>query len=108
MPIDIRGNNPQLRILFRRDGHIKLDGTQDAGGGKQADIPVEQPVEGDLPPLFGEDEGPKLAGFDQQQAGTVRAAVVEQGPLFHASADQAGGNRLLLLGRHVVPYGKVL
>ena len=82
-------DDPQAGILLRFNGHIELNGAHDAGGRKQAHIPVEQPVKGNLPPLVGEDIGPQLAVLYQQQAGTVHAPVVDHGPFFDLPINQA-------------------
>ncbi|MPM27771.1 hypothetical protein SDC9_74285 [bioreactor metagenome] len=52
----VRGNYPQLRVLLRLHGNVKLNVLHNAGGGKQAHVPLEQAVDGDLLPLVGENE----------------------------------------------------
>ena len=63
--IDLRGDDPEFGILLRFDRHIKLDGVQHTGSGKQAHVPVKQPVDRDLPPLIRKDTGAKLPGLYQ-------------------------------------------
>ena len=52
-PVKLRGNHPERRVLLRLNGDVKLCAPQDAGGGKQADIPVKQAVDSNLPALVG-------------------------------------------------------
>ena len=99
LPVDLRRDDPEVRVLLRRDGHVELNAPHDAGGGEQADVPVKQPVDGDLPALLREDVGPELPGPYHQQPGAVRAAVVEQGSLFHGPLAEAAQDPLLLGGR---------
>ena len=83
-------------ILLRLNGDIKLHASQHTGGGKQADIPVKEAVERNLPPFVREDVGPELAGFHQQQSGTVHTAVVYHRPLLDVPAGQAAKDAVLL------------
>ena len=105
--VHFRGDDPELGVLFRFDRHLKLGRAHHAGGGKQADIPVEQPVEGDLPPFVRKDEGAQLAGLYHQQAGAVHAAVVEHGPFLYAPGHGRAAQAALLGGGEFVPDRKI-
>ena len=103
-PVYLRRDDPEVRVLLCLNGHLKLDGPHDAGGGEQAHIHIEQPVEGDLTPLLREHIGPQLSGLDQKQAGTVHAPVVEHRPLFYRPGDQTVQQAVLLLFCQFIPY----
>ena len=106
--IDFCRDHPELRILFRFDRHIKLDGTQHAGCGKQAHIPVKQSVDGDLPPLLRKDKGAQLPGLYQEQPGAVHAAVVYDGSLFYCPGPDRAKNAVLLYGGQFSPYREIV
>ena len=104
--VHLGGHHPEFRVLFRRDRHVELDGAQHAGGREQAHIQFEQAVERDLAAFVRQDVDPKLPGFDQEQAGTIHASVVDDGPLFDAVAYQAAKDAGLLFCVQLIPYGK--
>ena len=43
-------------------GDVKLDAVHDAGRGEEADVPLKEPVHGDLPALLGDGKGAQVAG----------------------------------------------
>ena len=73
---------------------------------EQADIPVKQAVEGDLPSLVGEDVGAKLTMPDQKQTRTIQVSVMKNSPLLYSTADRAAFKLLLLYGSHFLPNRK--
>ena len=95
--VDLRGNDPEVRVLLRLDGDLKLDGAHDAGRREQAQIPVEQAVNGDLPPLVREDIGPELPRLHQEESGAVHVPVVQDRPLLHGSEIQIAADPVLLV-----------
>ena len=105
-PVDLRGNDPELRVLFRLDDHLKLNGAYHAGGGEKAHVPVKQPVEGDLPPLLRKNVGPQLPGFHQQQPRAVHIAIVHEGPLSHGPGHDRVQDPALLRGGKPAPHRK--
>ena len=106
--IDLRGDDPELGVLLRLNGHLELDGAHHAGGGKEAHIPVKQAVEGDLPPLVREDIGPELARFHQEQPGAVHVPVVQNRPPGRAAERRAVLKPVLLVLIQLIPDGKII
>lgn len=96
--IDFRRDDPQVGILLRFNDDVKLDRPHHAGGGEQADVPVKQPVNGDLPALVREDVRAELAGSDQKQPRAVRASVVEHSAPGDFFGSQAAQDPVLLKG----------
>ena len=104
--VDFGGNHPERGILFRLDGDVKLDGPHHAGGGEQAQVALEKPVQGYLPPLGGQHKGPELAALHQQKPGAVRIAAVHNLPLAYLSEEGAAAQGCLLLCRELTPHGE--
>ena len=77
--VQTRGDDPDLRVLLRLDEHVEHHVGHDAGRGKQADIHIKEPADGDLPALLVEQVRPELAGLHQDHALALGAAIVDHG-----------------------------
>ena len=106
--IKIRRDDPELRVLLRRDEHVKLETAHDAGSRKQADIPLKQPVQSDLPPLFGDHMGPELAGGDHQQAGAYAVSAMEKRAFWNPPLHRRIIEPFLVCFVQLVINGKIL
>ena len=56
--VDLRGDNPKLRLLLCLNDDLELNAPHDAGSGKQADVPLKQTVKRHFPSLVRENVGP--------------------------------------------------
>jgi hypothetical protein len=75
-------DHEKIGILFRFYGNSKLDAGENAGGGKETDIALEQPVDRDLPSLIRGNESAQPAGNDAEQPLALIGAVVDQTVFF--------------------------
>ena len=81
---------------------------EDRKNREQADVPVKQAVEGDLPSLVGEDVGAKLTMPDQKQTRTIQVSVMKNSPLLYSTADRTALKLLLLYGSQFLPNRKII
>ena len=66
----------KLGIFFCLNGHVKLNGTNDAGGRKQAHVSVKEAINGYLPSLIRENICTKLSVPDKKETGTIHVPVL--------------------------------
>ena len=66
-------------VLFHLNVHVELQIVHHAGGGHQADVPLKQAVECDLPSLPRNAVGPQPARLDHHQTQAVGTAAVQDG-----------------------------
>lgn len=85
MLISVSRNNPHRGILLRLNGDLKLNAVHHTGGGKQANIPIKQTIEANLPSFIRKNIGTKLSASYQQKTGTLHSSVVNHSPFVHFS-----------------------
>lgn len=106
--IQTGGDHPDLAVLFSFHKNIILHIGHHTGCGKQADIHLEKPADGDLTALIAEQVRPKLTATHQQHAQTVGTAVVENGTALHLLKFCHGTEPFLLIPGHFVPDGEIM
>ena len=74
--------NPECTVLFCFHNDFKLNIGHNAGCGEQADIPLKQSVQRNLPAFAGKGVHPQLTGTDYQQPKAIQIAVVQDGTGF--------------------------
>ena len=104
--VNVRRDDPELRLLLGLHRHLELDGAHDARGGKEADVAVKQAVNRDLPALLREDKRPQLAGPHKKQAGAVRVPIVQDLAFFDLAGGKAVLQPPLLICVQLVPDGE--
>ena len=77
------------------------------GGGEKADIPFEQPVNGNFPPLIGKNIRPKLSRTDERKTQTICRSAVDDRPSLNVLADGRPRKRRPLLRRKLFPHRKI-
>ena len=100
------GYDQKIGVGFGLHLHVELHAAEDAGGGKQADIPLEQAGQGDFLAALRLGEHPQHPVQHHEQADTVRRAVVQQRAFRRRALHSAARERALLGLRQLIPNGK--